>query len=112
MSRALKALDEHLRDQNNDRRDRIRAKDASASVAPVAPTPEEIAVEFEARRVIRPAWYRHVPCGRFCVRFRYEPDRWLQVHRSATAADLIRWMRDYLSDAAKDVKVWEDVTAC
>lgn len=104
----FRALDEQLRDENHDRVERLRTKEPGVCVAPVAPTHEQVIADFNARRVQYPSWHAYVDGGRFCVRFRYDPDRWIQVHRAATSHDLVRWMRDYLSPVAKDVDVWMD----
>lgn len=111
MNRGLQALNDHLRDENADRVAHLRGEEPTASPmppTPVAPTPEDLIADFEARRSRLPDWYYHVPGGRFCVRYRYPSDRMIQVHRSRTAEDRARWMRDFLPPTCHDVGTWED----
>ena len=111
MKSRFQPLSDHLQEQNEARVDRLRQKDSGVCVAPDVPTHEQVIAEFEARMAQVEAWKRSVPGGKFCVRYHYRCDRpgMRYVHRSATAEDRERWMRDVLSDMAADVvEVWED----
>lgn len=109
MKSRFKALDEHLRDENAERVERIRTRERGVCVAPVAPSPADVLAEWEARRPKYPAWRASVPDGRFRVRYHYVCDRpgMRYVHQAETPADLVRWMRDYLSESADVVEIWE-----
>lgn len=113
----LKPLNDHLRDENEERRARIQGKGPGSSPvgmppAVPAPTPEarshaELIADFTRRHVPEPSWRRHVPDGRFCVRFRYFSDRWVQLRRSATFEDRAQFIAS-LAGGAEILAVFED----
>lgn len=106
MTSPLKALNDHLRDENAERVERLRQKERGVCVAPAAPTHEEIVADFQARQAQKPAFPRHVEGARYRVRFRYIFDRMRQVRHFTTEDDRVAFIAA-LDGSAEIIEVFE-----